>query len=150
MQAAAAPPVLASTKPRVDAALCDHAKWLEFVNGTKLKGVAVHDYYLGKRPVDNYSNDEHARVAIELFADAVGVGAIVLPGSYAVDDFELALSNNLFNICLRSKLHSREAQRLRTGYSPQDFHNMNSKNTFEFLDRLAYRVDLLTAKAGSL
>jgi hypothetical protein len=66
----------------------DYEKWDEFIRGTGLRGVGVREYYLGEDVV-SASDVEVQKVFTELLADAVSVGAVVLPVPYTVASFEI-------------------------------------------------------------
>ena len=70
--------------------LFDKGEWDEFVDGHDLVFVNLYEYYLG-RPGNHIDSSETKKVMDELFADAVAVGAIVLPDDYGVDDFEFRM-----------------------------------------------------------
>jgi hypothetical protein len=52
-----------------------------------MKNVMVDEYYLKKGALESVL-ENYGVVAAELFADAVAVGAIVLPDGVGVDDFQ--------------------------------------------------------------
>jgi hypothetical protein len=76
--------------------LVDEEKWGEFVDSGGLADVPIYGYYLQKNAsklitifqIGELPDDADMKVVRELFADAVSVGAIVLPESYDADDFE--------------------------------------------------------------
>ena len=61
-------------------------KWEEFVAKSGILEMDTLAYYLGKTP-DELTSAEQGKFFTELFADAVVVGAIVLPAPYVAEDF---------------------------------------------------------------
>src|ERR1039458_1220389 len=72
----------------------DHAKWEEFVICNGLKSVRVYEYYIGRGISHHDSDAERNKVVNELFADAVEVGAIFLPSSTKVEDFQFDVKSD--------------------------------------------------------
>ena len=68
----------------------DVDKWNEFVDGETMKNVMVDEYYLSKGAMES-ALENYGLVFSELFADAVAVGAIVLPDGVNVDDFRFVV-----------------------------------------------------------
>jgi hypothetical protein len=81
-----------STPANMEGAKFDELKWEEFVNNNVNSSTKLFKYYLGDN-TPGANQDVHALVAVELFFDAVAVGAIVLPDSYAADDFEFSIGS---------------------------------------------------------
>ena len=82
----------------------EHA-WSDFIHGGGLGGVPLHEYYLEGR-FGGAGPKYPARcekVLAELFADAVAVGAIVLPSPYVSDNFVFKVSAAQTNayMCLK-------------------------------------------------
>src|ERR1039458_345963 len=69
----------------------DVNQWNEFVAGESMKNVMVDEYYLSKGAMKS-TLENYGVVFSELFADAVAVGAIVLPDGISVDDFRFVVS----------------------------------------------------------
>ena len=68
-------------------AVFNRQKWQVFLRESDLEGMSLHKYYLGKK--DSHVPDyQLEKVVTELFADAVEVGAIILPSPYKPADFE--------------------------------------------------------------
>jgi hypothetical protein len=61
-------------------------EWQEFVWGSKMGDVQLHEYYLGTAP-EELTSEDYEKLLTELFSDAVAVGAIALPDPYRPDDF---------------------------------------------------------------
>ena len=72
----------------------DGKKWAAFVTKNGLSNVSVTKYYL-KVPPRSPGVPEREKVMLELFADAVQLGAITIPSSYIWKDFEFKRVNNL-------------------------------------------------------
>src|ERR1039458_7853136 len=63
-------------------------KWLEFIKAGNLRNVKLHNYYLGMGSPSRFVIDsDYRRILRELLADAVTVGAIVLPSLHNTEDF---------------------------------------------------------------
>src|ERR1035437_548430 len=70
----------------------DRKKWYEFTHrDDKAMSASVARYYLGPGAPLNYE-----KIAHELFADALAVGAIVLPSAYEEGDFEFVIITGQF------------------------------------------------------
>src|ERR1039458_5978656 len=68
-------------------------KWRDFVNSSGLRDIKLHEYYLnGKNPYD-YTRADEVKLTMEVFADMVAVGAIILSQPYSVDDFEFVVTS---------------------------------------------------------
>src|ERR1035437_4785568 len=67
-------------------------EWQNFVWGSKLEEVPLHNYYLGHAPED-ITDVEYEKILTELLADSVAVGAITLPSPYRPDDFVFHITN---------------------------------------------------------
>lgn len=82
----------------------DMDKWREFVQESQLGSITVKKYYCGDVPLGFYG---YARIAQEVLADAVEVGAVVLPSAYMAEDFEFLWNNirpaSMAQISLRLK-----------------------------------------------
>jgi hypothetical protein len=113
-------------------------KWTEFIETAGLEGVKIYDYYLGYRSSPKYSDVERSRAAAELFADAVAVGAIVLPKPYVTGDFEVAHHSG--GISVRLML---ETQWLNTSYFLGNSASIDGYGSVEFFDLLTHRVNVL-------
>lgn len=79
----------------------DRRVWSQFVKDSELKSLSLREYYLGSYENPNpktwgYLTEESVtvdgslKILTELFADAVDVGAIILPPPYNAADFEFA------------------------------------------------------------
>src|ERR1022692_4702623 len=68
-------------------------KWTEFVSGGVLGPVRVDKYYLGRIPRPK-KNGDYEKIIAELFADAISVGAVVLPSPYVAEDFEFIVNRD--------------------------------------------------------
>ena len=68
----------------------DMNKWQDFVSGSGLEGVTLREYYVEDFTVNalGISPGAYTKIIAEIFADAVAIGAIVLPKPYKADDFE--------------------------------------------------------------
>src|ERR1039458_1223352 len=69
-------------------------KWEEFVRDAILGPVRMDHYYLG-RASRLRVNGDYEQMLSKLFADAVDVGAVVLPGSYVAENFEFVVDDVL-------------------------------------------------------
>ena len=67
--------------------------WTEFVRSQELEETTLPCYYLGSRRKKVHGDTERSKIVQELFQDAVEVGAISLPTTYAANDFELITEN---------------------------------------------------------
>ena len=70
--------------------LVDVVAWKQFVENSDLERTRLYQYYLGelgKSPQDDLG---YARILNDFFADAVTIGAVVLPSPYTAGDFVLA------------------------------------------------------------
>jgi hypothetical protein len=84
--------------------VCDQKKWADFLKSSGLESVRLYDYYLGKRAVKNFAVEDCGKVVVELFQDAVEVGAIELPGGLSPADFQLEVKAPLGAGGRRSKI----------------------------------------------
>ena len=112
-------------------------KWAEFINGSGLGRMSLHQYYLN--PVHLQLTDyDFEELSQNLFADAVAVGAIVIPQPYAADDFEFFCEQTNYgrglNICLQG---GRETQLFHLSYLRQ-----NGKLTSTYLATLLAYIGL--------
>ena len=64
------------------------------MNQSGVSDTSIYDYYLKDTPSAVPTDSEHEKVISELFADAVEVGAIVLPAQNETDNFRFTVSNN--------------------------------------------------------
>ena len=64
----------------------DGAKWIRFVRASKLEKLTLKQYYLPNVSAKPTAA-EYELLATNLFADAVAVGALVLPDTVSVEDF---------------------------------------------------------------
>jgi hypothetical protein len=67
-------------------------KWNNFVFSNGLDSITLRQYYLSNAS-HQITNKDYEVVVSELFADAVTVGAVVLPEPYEVDDFQIEISD---------------------------------------------------------
>jgi hypothetical protein len=79
----------------------DYGKWADFLAGGELDDVSVFKYYLGDkggaaRTRENMPVEDLEKLATELFADVVAIGAVELPDGYSADDFEFKIVPNEF------------------------------------------------------
>ena len=63
-------------------------KWEEFIKNSGLVLTELYQYYLNS-PLEHLTSDDYNKLMSELFADCVGVDAIVIPSPYKAEDFEL-------------------------------------------------------------
>src|ERR1035437_7287284 len=62
-------------------------EWEGFTNKTSVERLSLDDYYLSGANKE-WTDEEWAEVVTNFFADAVAVGAVVLPTTYEAEDFE--------------------------------------------------------------
>src|ERR1039458_9617184 len=60
--------------------------WSEFIRNSGIESIRLHKYYLGHMS-GTVSCAEYEQIIVGLLADAVSVGAIVLPVPYQPEDF---------------------------------------------------------------
>src|ERR1039458_9425834 len=72
-------------------AYCSKDKWAGFVTKGGLANVKVFPYYLAERAAEDDEAIDRSKVIRELFVDAVAVGALILPESCDVDNFQLGM-----------------------------------------------------------
>ncbi len=95
-QASTRTPVPAAQR-RNHLAVFQEQKWAEFLKKSDLEGTTIIKYYLGSVPKTLVEAD-YEKMITELFADAVTVGAILLPvqyrhpAPYTVEDFVFTVS----------------------------------------------------------
>ena len=70
----------------------DRGIWDNFVETSGVKTTKLLYYYLGRDPAA-WTNEGYLRATLDMFADAVSVGAIALPSGCSVDDFEFSINN---------------------------------------------------------
>lgn len=70
----------------------DRGIWDNFVETSGVKTTKLLYYYLGRDPAA-WTNEGYLRATLDMFADAVSVGAIVLPPGCSVDDFEFSINS---------------------------------------------------------
>ena len=126
----------------------DDKKWEQFVHSSELETVNVYQYYLGRNDLPRYNNDEHRKVAKELFEDAVAVGALNLPSSYNVDDFEfIKVRTNTWDTQMKIVLKNEpdlfvsHGNNLWSSIGPTN--NMVNGNVLYYLRQIWYAVDIL-------
>src|ERR1035437_4932500 len=83
-------------------------EWTRFVNSSGLEKINLHEYYLGEELLQ-ITNDDYAKLLTELFADAVAVGAIVLPRLYKAEDFLFEVSPDPHTFQQKAELSLRSA-----------------------------------------
>lgn len=79
------------------AVLCDKQKWEEFVSSQGLEQLTLQEYYLGDSGLSGksqHTTERYKKIHIELFKDAVTVGAINIPNPYTVDDFKFKVKQS--------------------------------------------------------
>ena len=64
-----------------------YKKWEEFIATSGVGFIKVRRYYMGKDFDRSMAREDYEKVLTEQFADAVQVGALVLPGNYKAEDF---------------------------------------------------------------
>ena len=75
--------------------------WRRFIAANGLSKVNVYKYYqVSVNSALPLRLADYERVLTELFADAVTVGAIVLPGAYKPEDFEFRVGTNLLQVLI--------------------------------------------------
>ena len=90
-----------TTKSGFPTATYEPAKLEEFLRRSAVADVNTYEYYLGPErayaPVNERQRPDvdHEKVLAEVFADAVEVGAIVLPDSYATEDFSFRMVDDV-------------------------------------------------------
>ena len=90
-----------TTPTKIGKVLCHMDKWEKFVEEGGLKNMNLYQYYLNETPFDPTAEEE-ARVATELLADAVSIGAIVLPTPFTPENFTFHLdSGNKMRVALK-------------------------------------------------
>lgn len=76
----------------------DFGKWVEFTRESGMERTRVYSYYLGRNHLGQeikVPTPTHLeKLVTELFVDAVGTGAITLPGKYKVEDFEFKMKQD--------------------------------------------------------
>ena len=84
----------------------DLSKWDDFLKGSGLEKVTLHQYYLDKRDVMP-SNADIKKLITNLFADAIDLGVIPLPRPYESKDFKFVVftggSLRRIEVALKSK-----------------------------------------------
>jgi hypothetical protein len=65
--------------------------WARFVHEIDWAGTHVYDYYLCQNDIWEHTSEEHEKVATELFADAVDVGALILPPGCTSKEFQFKI-----------------------------------------------------------
>ena len=99
-----------TSTPPGERVIQDWKKWVEFVKNDGLGEVNVYEYYLGREPWQA-THLQSAKVAAELFADAVALGAVVLPSPYKAEDFIFQM-DTLGALHVSLKRNIGEAERL--------------------------------------
>jgi hypothetical protein len=97
--------VLANPTPemRSEQVLCRPDEWDAFVSNVRLRKDNLHRYYLGEEPLQ-VTHEDYAKILTELFADAVQVGAIVLPEGYNAESFQLAVIHDEYTAQMKAEL----------------------------------------------
>src|ERR1039458_6255214 len=67
-------------------------KWHDFVANSELEDVNIHEYYLG-HTYPSPTDEGYEKMVTELFADAVEVGAVVIPDELRAEDFTFKMGN---------------------------------------------------------
>jgi hypothetical protein len=70
--------------------------WAEFIRNAGIDGLRLQQYYLGHPLASSQqvSDQEYETILAGLFADAVTVGAIVLPDPYKIEDFQFKVGSH--------------------------------------------------------
>ena len=126
----------------------DPDKWEEFVNESGIEHVSAYKYYLGTLP-GKCGAAEHEKVTTELFADAISVGALILPPPYIAADFEFKMvpgSINKLNIILKQQPELSEKLGHVSYYMGKASQMQDANNeAIYFLSQLVRALDLLFA-----
>ena len=77
----------------------NRSEWAQFLKDSRLANVNIYKYYLGSIP-SKITFEDYDKVLTELFADAVEVGAVVLPEPYKAADFRLEAASNLWEVLI--------------------------------------------------
>ena len=94
--------------------------WGEFLNESGLTAVRLHQYYLGQAPPLLYGSD-YRKLLSELLADAVAVGAIVIPSPYTLADFQLAIQPAPYDVpCVRAEITLKGKPDKKFWHVPRD------------------------------
>src|ERR1035437_9366324 len=83
------------TSAQLAKAVWHEERWGEFVKSSGIAKTKAFSYYLGKGHTRWQTESDAAQVTEELFGDAVGVGAIVLPSGYEVEDFKFEVGPDI-------------------------------------------------------
>ena|ERR1039458_2632387 len=98
--------ILSNKSGAVQDVVLSRNAWARFVKHSGLKNVGLHEYYFGGKQSSGLVDAQYIKVVGDLFADAVSVGAIVLPSPYEPDDFMITVSDYMGQLdavfCLKS------------------------------------------------
>ena len=129
-------------------------KWDEFVNNCGLVNKKLYDYYLGKN-INNRTVNADEKLITELFADAVEVGALILPPPHTTQDFIFTATdftlkaNGKNNINIYVALKPRTSKKKRANeilwYLQKDL-TMSNPEVIGILDSLSRPIRSLVNK----
>ena len=98
--------------------------WVRFVKNSGLEGVGLHEYYFGGEQ-SRLTDAQYVKVLGDLLADAVSVGAIVIPSPHKPEDFVITVYDYMGQLdamfCLESTPDVRGSAVVIDRYTGSDY-----------------------------
>src|ERR1035437_3013850 len=159
-RALAAAQLREKTAEKTDKIVFQQDKWVEFVKSGSIWEEEFYGYYLEENPNANLEDgrvpphledEDYRKLMIELFTDAVSVGAIALPEPYNCEDFEFVsnkgdgfgeLYDGGYNIlCVRLAGQTRHMQQITVPNISWEYNmTMSSLAIVSTLERVADEI----------
>ena|ERR1035437_2933334 len=114
-----------TTEPAVIGTMVDERAWKTFVAQSLPPSTKLFSYYLGKDAATSESID-YQKLVSELFADAVAVGAVLLPAPLTADKFEFSTYRNSGREQLTIRAADRSVEREPFLFNPHTYFGKNT------------------------